>query len=544
MGVVSPGFTTGYRAGGGFALSDHTWIVGTLTYFRDSADSSIAAPNGQVLSGNLVFPNTVTAAFLPLAANSLYSINLLMADIDFKCTIVNCDRWQLYWLAGARYAHLDQNLTTNYLVFGTTTVNTGISFDGGGPRAGLEGEYHVGCGFYGFGKGTANLLVGQFSANYLQTQTFAGQQALTHIYDDRVVPILEAELGVGWRSPKGHVSVAAGFYIGSWFNTLTTSSFVQGIQSNNYTTNGNNFRDTMSETLASVGTQAIAANNQQNVIGSPSTPLVLQVTGAVNVTAGPTDSYPEVTGSTTPSINATGSVTLISTGAISHGSGTDITAPGLTISAVDGIGTAANPLVTDVPILDATNTSSGDIDIANTAGSAGLDITGITSTSGGNVDIADTENPAGGAGISVTGPVSVTGTGTDDLTFSSGSPLTISANITSAGSIVETAAPDSPPNDNLTVDSGVTIDSTGSSVSLSAGNNIDVESGSTIEQPPPSASRVGRPARMWLSRGRSRPHRPRSAWRQAPTTITRSRSPPRPPHRSRWMAGARPARTR
>ena len=66
-----------------------------------------------------------------------------------------------------------------------------------------------------------------------------------------------------------------------------------------------------------MATQAIAALDQGNVIGSPTAPLVLQVTGAVNVTAGPTDSYLQVAGNTAVNqINATGSVTLISTGAI------------------------------------------------------------------------------------------------------------------------------------------------------------------------------------------------------------------------------------
>ncbi len=242
----------------------------------------------------------------------------------------------------------------------------------------------------------------------------------------------------------------------------------------------------LSETDAVVAKQSIAALDQGTVIGSPTAPLVLQVTGAVNVTAGPTDSYLQVTGNTAvDEINATGSVSLISTGAISHGSGvrgTDITATGLTISGANGIGTGNQSLVTQVPTLNATNTTSGDIDISNTAAtSAGLDITGISNMGGGNVDISDTESPAGGQGITVTGPISATGTGTDNVSINSGSPLTIAANVYSTGPIGLTAAADSPPFDNLAVDSGVTIWSDGSSVALSAGNNINVPSGSTIE---------------------------------------------------------------
>jgi hypothetical protein len=97
------------------------------------------------------------------------------------------------------------------------------------------------------------------------------------------------------------------------------------------------------------------------------------------------------------------------------------------------------------------------------------------------VDISNTGNAAAGEGMTVTGPISATGTGTDNVAIHSGSPLTIASNVTSAGAIALAAAPDSPPFDNLTVDSGVTIQSTGSSVSLSAGKNINVPSGSTIE---------------------------------------------------------------
>ena len=275
-----------------------------------------------------------------------------------------------------------------------------------------------------------------------------------------------------------------------------------------------------SETAQVVANQAIAALDQANVIGSPTAPLVLQVTGAINVTAGPTDSYLQVVGNTAvDQIQATGSVTLISTGAITNGAlpgVPNILATGLTITAVNGIGTAANPLLTRVGTLNATNTGSGDIDINNTAGTpAGLDITGISNSGGGNVDISNEGNAAAGEGITVTGPISATGAGTE-LTINSGSPLTIAANVTSAGAISHCRRRNRRrTGDDLTVDSGVTIQSTASSVSLQAGDNVIVPSGSTIEasyhhhhhgRPQPQPGRDSR--RMWLSWVRSSPRRP------------------------------------
>ncbi|MFM7070248.1 MAG: hypothetical protein ACKO38_00435, partial [Planctomycetota bacterium] len=127
--------------------------------------------------------------------------------------------------------------------------------------------------------------------------------------------------------------------------------------------------------------QAVLARDQVNVIGTFATPLGIQVTGVINVTAGPTDSYLQVVGPTALDlIQTTGSVTLISTGTITDadaGPGADILGTGLRIIAVGGIGSAADPIETRVGVLNAANTSGGDIAIANTAGTpAALDITG------------------------------------------------------------------------------------------------------------------------------------------------------------------------
>jgi hypothetical protein len=239
-----------------------------------------------------------------------------------------------------------------------------------------------------------------------------------------------------------------------------------------------------SQTAQVLADQAIAATDQGNVIGSATDPLGIQVSGVVNVIAGPTDSYLAVLGDTAlGQIQATGSVTLISTGAITNGAPANtpnIVATGLTISAVNGIGTSSNPLLTRVGTLNATNTGSGDIDISNTYGAgAALDITGVSNTSGGNVVISNEGNVAAGQGITVSGPITATGAGT--VQINSGSPLTVAANITSASAITLSAAESPAAGDDLTVLPGVTIDSTGSSVTLQAGDNVTVSAGSTIE---------------------------------------------------------------
>jgi len=242
---VSPTYEWGYRGGVGVALSDTSWLVGTFTYFRDASNAGIVAPDTLVLHNTLVFPNTVNSAGDSLTSNSNYVLLLETGDVDYKCAFVCNDHLTLNWLAGARYAHLQQGLTNTSEIFGSTTIDSHIDFDGYGPRAGLEGEYKILGGFYGYGKGVANLLVGKFKATYEEDNVFTGLVGQTSIHSSRVVPVLEMELGFGWRSPKDHIRVSAGYYVGSWFNTLTTNGMASAIGTNNFTTNGDNFRDTI-----------------------------------------------------------------------------------------------------------------------------------------------------------------------------------------------------------------------------------------------------------------------------------------------------------
>ncbi|QEG38732.1 dockerin type I domain-containing protein [Roseimaritima ulvae] len=236
---------------------------------------------------------------------------------------------------------------------------------------------------------------------------------------------------------------------------------------------------------ARVRDQAVLARDQANVIGTFTAPLGLQVAGVINVTAGPTDSYLQVVGDTAVDlIQATGSVTLISTGVISDadaGGGADITGLGLRTIADGGIGTAADPLETRVDTLNATNTTGGDIAIANTVGTpAALNITGISNVGGGDVIVSNQGNTAAGQGITVSGPINASGAGAA-VTLNSGSPLTVAADVIAPGPVTLTASETAGPGDDLTVNTGVTIESTGASVLLRAGDNVNVASGATVK---------------------------------------------------------------
>jgi hypothetical protein len=144
---------------------------------------------------------------------------------------------------GAQAARLEQNLEAIYQIGGTTTVTSNIIFEGIGPRAGLEGEYHTKCGFYSYGRGFLNLLAGRFEADFLQVNELAGRQAASGIEDDRVVPVTELEVGVGWSALGGCFRVSAGFQSMTWFNAMTMNSWLEGATSDelNNTTSSMSF---------------------------------------------------------------------------------------------------------------------------------------------------------------------------------------------------------------------------------------------------------------------------------------------------------------
>ncbi len=246
VAVASPKYNSGFRVGGGFVSGDNDCgLYGTFTYFRTDRSDQTTAPDPFVLQNFLAFPNTATAAVDSLTASIDYRILLMMADIDFKAALVNRERLILNMLAGGRFAHLDQNLEATYLITGTTTVTSDIEFDGFGPRFGLDGQYQICGGFYGYGQSVVNVLFGQFRANAEQQNVFTGLIGSTGITANRVVPILELEIGAGWQSPGGAFRVSGGYYVGAWFNTMTMTSLSNGIGGTNFTTNSDNFRDTM-----------------------------------------------------------------------------------------------------------------------------------------------------------------------------------------------------------------------------------------------------------------------------------------------------------
>lgn len=231
LGVADPDYETGFRVGFNWALDKTSSLRATFSFFESEVSDSIAAPSGDVIRALLTHPTTLNAAADSILATAEYDIDFDLIDLEYRQLIYGDDRHALNGVLGVRYGHLQQDLLATYSILGTTTVDTQVDFEGIGPRFGLDGERRLGHGFLVYGRGFANFLIGDFNADYVQNNVFAGTLARTSFEDDRIVPVLEGELGLGWSSKSGCVRLMAGYLVSGWFNALSAGTFIDGVQS-------------------------------------------------------------------------------------------------------------------------------------------------------------------------------------------------------------------------------------------------------------------------------------------------------------------------
>ncbi len=242
VATANPNYSpSGFRLGAVYALDRCSSIQGAYTYFNEEADGSVFANPPLSIHSLVTDPHTFTSASDSLAALSRYRIGFQLADIDYRRLIAAGQNWSLNYAVGSRYAHLTQQFRELQPIGpGATGVGTNVNFDGIGSRVGLLGERKAyNRGFLFYGKAFADILVGNFRSDYRQVNNFQQTQVWTSWKDFRPVPILEYELGAGWQNQSGRLRISGGYYFACWFNTVSTSNYIQAVQTNNYVNVGN-----------------------------------------------------------------------------------------------------------------------------------------------------------------------------------------------------------------------------------------------------------------------------------------------------------------
>jgi hypothetical protein len=239
VGVANPDFTLGYRVGFTKALSDSRSLAFTYTNFANHVNDTIAAPHNGSLSSLVLVPGSpvgnTDASFL--TAN--YNINFQLVDIDYRKLFSYSPYHALNWTLGFRYATLRQffNQTGDFTPPGDVIRSSSATrFEGTGLKTGLDGERRLGNSLFSvYGKSFVSVLFGAFHSDFSQiNETASSAQAITHWNDDRVLPILEFEVGFRWTSANGRWRSSTGYYAAFWFNTVSTPQFVQAVQTTDF----------------------------------------------------------------------------------------------------------------------------------------------------------------------------------------------------------------------------------------------------------------------------------------------------------------------
>jgi Legionella pneumophila major outer membrane protein precursor len=243
IAVLDPDFDIGYRAGAQVRFAPKDAIFGQFTWFDSSVDDSLAAPvipGGGGAVGSLVqHPGAaLTASAGPVTGS--YDIDFRLADLAYRYYVACTRTGETSVFIGGRWGKLDQQFAQNGIfgggLGGTVDTSTDVSFTGGGPIAGFQAEHLVdSTRFSVYAKGLAAALAGTFDSNYLMFNSTTDQTLAQSIWsDDRIVPMLEYELGIMWTGPQNHCRLALGYMASYWFNIASTPVWVRAVQDDSY----------------------------------------------------------------------------------------------------------------------------------------------------------------------------------------------------------------------------------------------------------------------------------------------------------------------
>jgi hypothetical protein len=245
-GVTNNFYDPGFRVSGARALGDCASIGVSYTYFDTTVSNTLLATDNPQ---GLFPPDTQVRSFVfhPNApgvdtlvgdtAQATQSIRFQLGDIDYKTAIMSGPRYCLNMLVGARFASLDQHFDSSLSTSAAFSelMFTNVKFDGGGVRFGLEGERQSpSTGFIVYGKGAASFVGGTFRAEFSEYNSTTPFVADAAWKSNRIMTMLDFEVGGGWASEDGTIRVTAGYMVSGWYNAIKPANYIRAVQTGDY----------------------------------------------------------------------------------------------------------------------------------------------------------------------------------------------------------------------------------------------------------------------------------------------------------------------
>jgi hypothetical protein len=235
LGMLDPEFKSAYRIGFWWAKDDSTSCGLSYTRFESHVNSSIDIQPGLFIQSLVTHPGVQNAEDNWQRASARFDTDFELLDADARWLLAGGDCFGLNLLAGLRFGRLRQDFSSAYAVNGWRNVGTGAHFDGGGLRLGLDGARYVSDrGLMVYGRGIVSLLAGQIKASYVQTSAFSGTEVNTYWKAGRIVPTLDLEAGIGWRSRCDRLRLSLGYVYTTWFNTLAMDEWIDAVNANSF----------------------------------------------------------------------------------------------------------------------------------------------------------------------------------------------------------------------------------------------------------------------------------------------------------------------
>jgi hypothetical protein len=236
LGVNDFDYDPGLRVGGDIAVSPTNSLAASGSWFESDAGSTLTAPAGGSVASFVQIP----APSLLTGVTSTSELMFYTAEAEYRSRLLQGPRHWVNGGLGLRYAHLEQEFSQTgasiLLPMEQLAVNTDIEFDGGGPRATLDGGRLLGNrGFSIYARSSVSPLTGKFHANYsFRNETAGAEIASVNFEDNRIMTLFDYELGLAWSGPRKRWRFAAGYTQSYWFNAVTTADFIPAVQSGNY----------------------------------------------------------------------------------------------------------------------------------------------------------------------------------------------------------------------------------------------------------------------------------------------------------------------
>ncbi|MCM2372491.1 Lpg1974 family pore-forming outer membrane protein [Aporhodopirellula aestuarii] len=236
IGIAQMEGDAGFRTGFSIAASPCSSLNVAYSYWQGSTFDVINADNasGYVLNSQLLHPSLDNTGVSSLQSNADHEISFQTVDLNYRHLWKQAGALAVNWTAGLRYSNLEQTLRsqqTFQVANGLTDVTTDIDFNGFGLTGGLDlKRYSCETGLYIYGQGMASLLAGDWKADYRQANQFDGGEARNSYEDFHATPILEGEIGLGWQSPAGRVTMQSGYTMAGWYSAVTTRGYIDAVR--------------------------------------------------------------------------------------------------------------------------------------------------------------------------------------------------------------------------------------------------------------------------------------------------------------------------